>query len=182
MTTLPNTNKALLVIDAQNVILKDCYQRDEKLAKLAQAVEKARANRTPVLWIQHSDQEIIEGSQDWEIVDELSPEQNEPVIGKHFRSSFVETDLHVRLQAIGVGHIIVGGAESNNCVRHTIHSALDLGYDVTLLQDAHTAISFEWGGFVVDAARVIDEQNINFMNYQLPGRRAQALTVAEADF
>lgn len=104
------------------------------------------------------------------------------VIGKHYRSSFVDTDLHQKLQDLGVGHILVCGAESNNCVRHTIHSALELGYDVTILQDAHTAVSFEWNGFKVDAARVIDEQNTNFMDYQLPRRRAQTKPVAEASF
>lgn len=182
MTTLPNANKALIVIDAQNIILKDCYQRDQKVAKMAEAVVKARASAMPVIWIQHSDQDILLGSQDWQIVSELAPDETEIVIGKHYRSSFVDTDLHQRLQEIGVGHILVCGAESNNCVRHTIHSALELGYDVTLLQDAHTAVSFEWNGFKVDAPRVIDEQNTNFMDYQLPGRRAQSKPVAEAAF
>lgn len=182
MTTLPGANKALIVIDAQNVILKDCYQRDQKIEKMKDAVAKARANAVPVIWIQHSDQDIIQGSQDWEIVPELRADQAEVMIGKHYRSSFVETDLHQVLQGLGVGHILVCGAESNNCVRHTIHSALELGYDVTLLQDAHTAVSFEWNGFKVDAPRVIDEQNTNFMNYVLPGRKAQSKTVAESAF
>lgn len=182
MTTLPGANKALIVIDAQNIILKDCYQRDQKVAKMAEAVVAARARAIPVIWIQHSDQDILEGSQDWQIVSELSPEASEMVIGKHYRSSFVDTDLHQKLQGLGVGHILVCGAESNNCVRHTIHSALELGYDVTLLQDAHTAVSFEWNGLIVDAPRVIDEQNTNFMDYQLPGRKAQSKPVAEAAF
>lgn len=182
MTTLPGTKKALLVIDAQNVILRDCYQRDQKVAKIAEAITKAREVMLPVVWIQHSDQDIIEGSQDWQIVPELSPNSSEKVLGKHYRSSFVDTKLHQELQDLGVGHIFVCGAESNNCVRHTIHSALDLGYDVTLLQDAHTAVSFEWNGLIVDAPRVIDEQNTNFLSYQLPGRQAQAKPVGEVDF
>jgi len=182
MTTLSGTKKALLVIDAQNVILRECYQRDQKVAKISEAISKARQAMVPVVWIQHSDEDIIEGSQDWQIVPELSPSAAEKIIGKHYRSSFVETELHMQLQGLAVGHIIVCGAESNNCVRHTIHSALELGYDVTLLQDAHTAASFEWNGFIVDAPRVIDEQNTNFMSYQLPGRRAQVKPVAEADF
>ena len=182
MTTLSGTKKALLVIDAQNVILRECYQRDQKVAKISEAISKARQAMVPVVWIQHSDEDIIEGSQDWQIVPELSPSAAEKIIGKHYRSSFVETELHMQLQGLAVGHIIVCGAESNNCVRHTIHSALELGYDVTLLQDAHTAVSFEWNGFIVDAPRVIDEQNTNFMAYQLPGRQAQVKPVAEADF
>jgi nicotinamidase-related amidase len=182
MTILPGSRKALIVIDAQNVILKDCYERDLKVAKISEAIVKARAAALPVIWIQHSDEDITVGSQDWKIVPELAPISGENIIGKHFRSSFVDTELHEKLQELGVGHILVCGAESNNCVRHTIHSALDLGYDVTLLQDAHTAVGFEWNGFKVDAPRVIDEQNTNFMSYQLPGRRAESRPVAEASF
>ena len=179
---MSGNNKALLVIDAQNVILKECYQRDQKVERISEAISMARKAMTPVIWIQHSDEDIIEGSQNWQIVPELLPSSSEKNIGKHYRSSFVETELHNELQGLAVGHIIVCGAESNNCVRHTIHSALELGYDVTLLQDAHTAVSFKWNGFIVDAPSVIDEQNINFMSYQLPGRQAQVKSVAEADF
>ncbi len=182
MTTLPGGDKALIVIDAQNIILENCYLRDDKVAKMSQAVAKARSATVPVIWIQHSDEDIVEASQDWNIVPELVPDSNEIRIGKHFRSSFVDTNLHHKLQELGIGHLVICGAESNNCVRHTIHSALDLGYDVTLLQDAHTAVSFEWNGFVVDAQRVIDEQNINFMSYQLPGRRAESTPVSELVF
>ncbi len=182
MTTLPSNKSALVVIDAQNVILQDCYQRDQKVAKMVEAVSKARSASVPVIWIQHSDQDIVEGSPGWQIVSELTPKPGEQSIGKHYRSSFIETNLHEVLQGIGVGHILVCGAESNNCVRHTIHSALDLGYDVTLIQDAHTAVSFEWDGLVVDAPRVIDEQNTNFMSYQLPGRKAQAIAAQELVF
>jgi nicotinamidase-related amidase len=169
----------MLVIDAQNVILKDCYQRDQKLTKISKAIDYCRQNQTPVVWIQHSDSDIAQGSAEWEIVPELKPLQGESLVQKHYRSSFVDTDLHETLQNMQIGHLIIAGAESNNCVRHTIHSALDLGYDVTLLGDAHTAVSFEWGGMVVDAEKVIDEQNLNFMNYQLPGRSAKVVKVAD---
>lgn len=179
MTTLPNSITAMLVIDAQNVILRDCFNRDQKVRNMAKAIDYCRQKQTPVLWIQHSDADIKAGSPDWQIVPELRPVPGEPLINKHYRSSFVDTNLHETLQKIEVGHLIIARAESNNCIRHTIHSALDLGYDVTLLGDAHTAVSFEWDGLVVDAERVIDEQNLNFMNYQLPGRVARVVTVAD---
>ncbi len=179
MTTLPNSNTAMLVIDAQNVILKDCYQRDQKVNNISKAIEYCRRNQTPVVWVQHSDSDITQGSAEWEIVPELKPSPGESLVNKHYRSSFVDTNLHETLQNMQVGHLIIAGAESNNCIRHTIHSALDLGYDVTLLGDAHTAVSFEWDGLAVDAEKAIDEQNLNFMNYQLPGRSAKVVKVAD---
>ena len=67
-------------------------------------------------------------------------------------------------------------------MRHTSHTALDRGYDVTLIGDAHTTTGFEWNGFVVDAARVIDEQNTNFFHMELPGRAAKLVYAAELTF
>jgi hypothetical protein len=58
-------------------------------------------------------------------------------------------------------------------------AGLEAGYDVTLIADAHTTTGFEWNGFIVDAARTIDEQNINFMRYDLPDCSANAVKVAE---
>jgi nicotinamidase-related amidase len=179
VTTLPNSNTAMLVIDAQNVILKDCYQRDLKVSNISKAIDYFRQNNTPVIWIQHSDSDIAQGSPEWEIVPELKPAPGEEFVYKHYRSSFVDTNLHEILQTMQIGQLVVAGAESNNCIRHTIHSALDLGYDVTLLGDAHTAVSFEWDGIAVDAEKVIDEQNLNFMNYQLPGRSAKVVRVSD---
>ncbi len=182
MTTLQGSGKALLVIDPQNVILQDAYRRDETISKISEVIENARRASTPVIWVQHSDDEIVAGTSDWEFVGELNARADERLVEKHFRSAFVETNLHGILQDLGVGHIVICGAESNNCVRHTSHSALELGYDVTLVRDGHTTTSFEWDGLTVDAARVVDEQNTNLMNYQLPGRSARVIAASDLDF
>jgi nicotinamidase-related amidase len=182
MTTLGRAGSALVVIDVQNTILADAHNRDETIANIRASVEKARLASVPVIWVQHSDEEIIRGSHDWQLVDELSPLSDELTVEKHFRSCFVETNLGDLLAQGDIGHLFLCGAETNMCVRHTSHSALELGYDVTLIADAHTCTGFEWNGYVVDAARVIDEQNINLMSYQLPGRIARAVPVAEINF
>lgn len=182
MTTLQGGNKALLVIDPQNVILRDAFRRDETVSKISEVIEKARNSSVPLIWVQHSDEEIVLGSEDWNFVSELDPDPEETRIDKHFRSAFVDTTLHQVLQGLKVGHLVICGAESNNCIRHTSHTALELGYDVTLVRDAHTTTSFEWDGLVVDAARVVDEQNTNLMNYRLPGRSAQVIAAADLIF
>ncbi|MFM7013570.1 MAG: cysteine hydrolase family protein [Actinomycetota bacterium] len=182
MTTLPGTKTALLVIDVQNTIVENSFNRDQIVSNIAAAVEKARVAEVPVIWIQHSDEDIVLGSEPWQIVPELSPMSNETKIDKHYRSSFVETELNSLLQSLGVGKVVICGAESNNCVRHTSHSALELGYDITLIQDGHTTTGFEWNDFKVDAERVIDEQNTNLMGYQLPGRKAEVVPIAELIF
>jgi nicotinamidase-related amidase len=176
------TNSALLVIDVQVGVVGDAYERDAKVANISKAIEKARAESIPVIWVQHSDEGLVLESADWEIVPELKPLPSEPKVRKIYRSSFEETNLEEILKEFGVSHLYVCGAESNNCLRHTSHTALDKGYDVTLISDAHTTTGFDWNGYIVDAARVIDEQNTNFMGYSLPGRTAQAVSVTELSF
>jgi nicotinamidase-related amidase len=181
-TFTDRNNSALLVIDVQVGVMAEAFERDSKIANMAKAIDKARAEGVPVIWIQHSDEELVLESAEWEIVPELSPLPSETKVRKTFRSSFVDTNLEDVLSSLGVSHQYVCGAETNNCVRHTCHTALEMGYDLTLISDAHTTTGFEWNGYIVDAARVIDEQNTNFMGYSLPGRTAQAVSVTELSF
>ena len=181
-TFTDRNNSALLVIDVQVGVMAEAFERDSKIANMAKAIDKARAEGVPVIWIQHSDEELVLESAEWEIVPELSPLPSETKVRKTFRSSFVDTNLEDVLSSLGVSHLYVCGAETNNCVRHTCHTALEMGYDLTLISDAHTTTGFEWNGYIIDAARVIDEQNTNFMGYSLPGRTAQAVSVTELSF
>ena len=176
------TNSALLVIDVQVGVMAEAFERDVKIANMSKAIEKARGESIPVIWVQHSDGGLVLESAEWEVVSELSPMPSEARVRKTFRSSFEETNLEEVLKGLGVSHLYVCGAETNNCVRHTSHTALEEGYDVTLISDAHTTTGFEWNGYIIDAARVIDDQNTNFLDYVLPGRAARAVPVAELSF
>jgi nicotinamidase-related amidase len=170
---------ALIVIDVQVNVVKDAYLRDEKVANMVTAVTKARAASVPVIWVRHSAENLPLGSDGWQIVPELVPFDSEPIIEKRYRSSFIETNLEEVLAKLKVSQLYICGAETNNCVRHTAMGALDAGYDIVLLEDAHTTTSFEWDGFVVDAARTIDEQNTNFIGYSLPTCSADIKKVSE---
>mgnify|MGYP000037025757 FL=1 len=179
MSTLTGRDKtALIVIDVQNGVVGGSYKRDEVIANIEQAVAKARAANVPVIWVQHSDEELVIDSDAWQIVSELIPLEGEAMIRKTFRSSFEGTELGEVLASLSVSHIVICGAQSNNCVRHTGQDALAKGYDVTLISDAHTTTGYEWGGHVVSAQVVVEEQSDNF-NEQLPGRFARAVPLAQ---
>ncbi len=107
---------------------------------------------------------------------------DEVIIRKLFRSSFVETQLGALHESLGVNHLYITGAQTNNCVRHTCHGALELGYDITLISDAHTTSSYEWKGRNVIAKDVINEQNDNLSGYRLPDRRAKVVESAAITF
>lgn len=183
MSNFPDRdNAALLVIDVQNDVVSDAWNRENVIANMNTLVEKAREAGTPVIWVQHSDEGMIIGSPGWEIVPELKPNENEPHIRKTFRSSFEETDLEQVLADLKVEHLFISGAQSNNCVRHTTHAALERGYDVTLVEDAHTTSDSQWDSGTLPASIIVDETNQNFLNYSLPGRSAVIETTEKVNF
>ena len=166
MTTLGRTESALLVIDVQVGVVEDAYRREEAIAAVQLAVEKARSAHVPVVWI----------------VPELDPRADELHVSKSFKSSFEATDLETRLAALNIGHVYICGAQSDNCVRHTSHAALERGYDVTLVEDAHTTSDFRWDDQLISAQHIVNELNHAFYGYEVPGRVTTLVTSAELAF
>ena len=175
----PNT--ALVVIDAQHDVIGNAHDRDAVVGRIVRLVDQARAKAVPVVWVQHNDDDIVKGSDGWQLVDELMPAEGEPVVHKHYRSAFESTDLDSVLADLRVGTVVLCGAETAFCMRHTTHGALERGYDVTIVADAHTGNSFEWNGASVDATKAIEEMNLTYDGYALPGRGSKVLA-ADAVF
>ena len=175
-------NSALVVIDVQNEVVAGAYDLTNVVSNIGLAVEKARAAGVPVVWIQHNDVEIIKGSQGWQIVDELQPAQNEPRIDKSFRSSFEGTSLEATLEELSVGHVYLCGMQTNICVRNTFHSALQSGYDVTVLTDAHTTTDYATADGEVPAKVLVNDLNGHLDGYELPGRKISSTSVSQLDF
>ena len=182
MTTLENRpNTALLVVDVQNCVVAEAHQRDAVVANVARLVEKARQERVPVVWVQHSDQHIVRGSDDWRIVPELAPGDAEPLVEKNYGDSFEDTTLETVLSGLGVGRLIVAGAETDACIRSTLHGALARGYDATLVSDAHTTNDqTEWGA--PPPEQVIAHTNLYWTYQTAPGRTAGTAATRAIDF
>ncbi|MEU6139283.1 isochorismatase family protein [Streptomyces sp. NPDC047081] len=182
MTTLPERPKtALLVIDVQRGVVASAHERDAVVANIATLVDKARAQEVPVVWVQHSDEGLVKGSDDWHYVPELPHRASEPVVHKNYGDSFEATDLETILAAAGVGHLVVTGAETDACIRSTIHGAFTRGYDVTLVADAHTTNdNSEWGAPTPD--QVIAHTNLYWRYHSAPGRRAAVTEAEDVEF
>ena len=147
MTTLENRpNTALLVVDVQNGVVEGTPERDSVVANVGNLVEKARQEQVPVVWVQHSDEGLERGSDDWKIVPELTPDDAEPLIEKSYGDSFEDTTLESVLSGLGVGRLVVVGAQTDACIRSTLHGAFARGYDATLVSDAHTTEDLTPGG------------------------------------
>jgi nicotinamidase-related amidase len=181
MTTLTNRpNSALLVIDVQNCVVEHAHERDAVVANIASLVDQARRDRIPVVWVQHSDEEIVRGSEGWRIVPELTPRDTEPLVEKNHGDAFEATILEEALSGLGVGRLVVTGAETDACVRSTIHGGFARGYDVTLVGDAHTTgDKSAWGA--PGPGEVIAHTNL-YWNYQTaPGRTAEVVETKNVD-
>ena len=129
---------ALLVIDVQNGVVLNAFEKDSVVVQINRAIDSARANDLPVIWVQHSEDEMPIGSDFWEIIPELVPEPHDARIDKIHGSSFLETDLADVLKEHEISHLYISGAQSENCVNATTVDALERGYRVTLISDAHT--------------------------------------------
>ena len=173
MTTLSDRpNTALMVIDVQNGVVGEAHDRDAVVANISTLVDKARADAVPIVWVQHSDDGgLAQGTEAWEYVPELPRQESEPLVHKRFGDSFEGTDLEEVLAQAGVGRLIVTGAQTDECIRSTIHGAFTRGYDVTLVGDAHTTEDLsEWGAPPPD--KVIAFTNLYWENQAAPGRTA----------
>ncbi|MGH8828730.1 MAG: isochorismatase family protein [Jiangellaceae bacterium] len=182
MTTLsgrPNT--ALMVIDVQKGVVADAHQRDAVVANISTLVDKARYESVPIVWVQHSDEQLEKGSDAWEYVPELARQEAEPLVHKRFDDSFEDTDLEEVLAKAGVGRLVVTGAETDACIRSTIHGAFVRGYDVTLVGDAHTTEDQSaWGAPPPD--QVIAHTNLYWRYQTAPGRTAGVTETKDVTF
>jgi nicotinamidase-related amidase len=182
MTTLENRpNTALLVVDVQHGVVKEAHARDTTVANVASLVEQARRDAVPVIWVQHSDEHLVKGSDEWQIAPELRPDDAEPLIAKNYGDAFEDTNLETVLSDLGVGRLVVIGAETDACIRSTLHGALTRGYDTTLVSDAHTTNDqSEWGA--PPPEQVIAHTNLYWTFQTAPGRTAGTVKTAEVDF
>jgi len=182
MSTLENRpNTALLVIDVQNGAVEGAHERDAVVANVGTLVDKAREEDVPVVWVQHSSERLAKGTDNWRIVPELAPNDAEPLVDKSYADSFEETTLESVLSGLGVGRLVVVGAQTDECIRSTLHGAIVRGYDATLVSDAHTTEDQrEWGAPPPD--KVIAHTNLYWTYHKAPGRTAGTVETKDVDF
>ena len=182
MATFENRpHTALLVVDVQNGVVAGAHERDAVVANVRSLVERARREQVAVVWVQHSDDGLAAGSEEWRIVPELAPQASEPLVAKRYGDSFEDTNLEDVLSGLGVGRLVVVGAQTDACVRSTLHGAFVRGYDATLVSDAHTTEDLSaWGA--PPPAQVIAHTNLYWGEQSAPGRTAGTVETKDVDF
>jgi len=184
MATVREGNKAvLLIVDVQNGVMSEAWDARRVIGNVSRAVARAREHGVPVVWVQHNSDELPQGSPQWQWVPELVPAEGEALIHKQFNSSFEGTALEGELARLGATHIALAGAATNWCIRATAYGALDRGYDLTLVKDAHTTETIDLGGSAkIEASTLIDDLNIAMTWLRYPGRANGTADAEKVDF
>ncbi|HZF37915.1 MAG TPA: cysteine hydrolase family protein [Blastocatellia bacterium] len=152
---------ALLVIDVQVGIIDHfpSYNKDQVLKNINDLLTKARAARVPVIYLRHDGGKghPLEAHTDgWPIHQRVAPVDGEPIVEKRSCSSFYETPLQAMLDEAGISHLIVTGCKTEYCIDTACRHATTLGYDVTLIGDAHTTIDND----LLKAGQIIAHHNL----------------------
>lgn len=184
MATVREGNKGVLVVvDVQADVVKGAWEADRIIGNVARTVERARAEGVPVIWVQHSDDELVHGSPGWQWAPGLVPATGETLIHKHFNSSFEQTSLDTELATLGATHIVLAGCATNWCIRATAYGALERGYDLTLVKDAHTTKTMDLGdGKALEAQSLVTDLNIAMTWLSYPGRKNGTAKAEEVSF
>lgn len=183
MTSLKDRpNTALLIIDMQRDVVGGAFEVDRVVNNINVLIDKARSEAVPVIWVQHSDEGMAEGSEGWQYIPELAREDGEPLVHKNYNDSFEETDLESLLSERKVGRLVVTGAQTDACIRSTLHGALVRGYDATLVEDAHTTEDMREWGAPIGPEEAIGYTNLYWKWSSAPGRKGDTMPTSDVDF
>lgn len=157
------TKRAIIVVDFQNEYLPTgklpLAGMEQALANAARLIDTTRAEGDKLFHIRHEfaqpdAQVFVPGSDGVEIIPAVAPAGGEPVVLKNSPNAFRGTNLQQQLEEQGVEELVIIGAMSHMCVEGTSRAASDLGYAVTVVQDACATMDLEFQNTKVPAAQV----------------------------
>ncbi len=137
---------ALLVIDVQKGLIEPAYRSTEVLENINALLGQAHNTQTPVIYIQHDGPKgdgLEAGTANWQIHPAIAPQEGDAVIHKKASDSFHKTALQRELESRGIKHLVVVGGQTEYCVETTCRRATTLGYNVTLVGNAHTTEDYD---------------------------------------
>ncbi len=134
---------SLVIIDMQKASFDQTvrYDAEGTIVRINRLSKWVRKNGGKVIFIQHDGSEESRHnpfSKGWEILDELTKDEDDLVIRKTICDSFYRTSLESTLKDIGVRQLIITGCATDFCVDTTVRSALSRDFSVIVPSDCHT--------------------------------------------
>ena len=176
-----STDTALVVIDVQIGLIEEAYHRDEILDTINQLLARARGNGTPVMYVQHdgpTGHGLEKGTDRWQIHPAIAPREGEAIVHKETSDSFHKTRFQAELDARGIKHLVVTGGQTDWCVNASVCRAIYLGYNVTLVSDAHTTYDCE----TLSAPQIIAFYNELLDGYEVDEHEIRVKPASEISF
>lgn len=138
-----SSGTALLLIDVQRGLDDPrCGARNNPDAehRIAELLAAWRQAGRPVIHVQHlslePDSPLREDAPGHVFKSEAMPWADEPVFRKHVNSGFIGTGLEAHLRGRGIETLVVAGLTTDHCVSTTVRMAANLGFAVTVVEDA----------------------------------------------
>jgi len=136
---------ALVIIDIQNDYFPagnyELVNSVEASLKAKDLLEHFRQRNLTVVHVRHlsvrpGSTYFIPGTEGAEIHASVQPLPDEKIVTKNYPNGFRETDLHDYLLEQDIEHLVIAGMMSHMCVDSTARAGKDLGYRVTIAEDA----------------------------------------------
>ena len=169
----------LLVIDMQkSMFLTPRLNTDSVVSNINSLARFIRQNGGVVLYVQHNgtvEEGLAEGTQGWEIIDELDVQADDMKMTKTACDAFYETNLATILTGLKADNVVITGAATEFCVDTTLRSCLSKGFNLTAIADAHTTADREH----LSARSIVEHHNWTWANLILPEVDIKVVTTAD---
>src|SRR5690348_16307188 len=118
---------ALVIIDVQMGLFDEAYEEDrEVLGHIKGLIERAHEAGSPVVYVQHNGwagHPLEPGAPGFPIHPAIAPAEGDLIVQKPASDSFYDTTLQRELDARGVTHVVIVGAQTEFCVDTTCRRA-----------------------------------------------------------
>ncbi|MGT3280970.1 isochorismatase family protein [Yersinia enterocolitica] len=164
--------KVVIVIDMQNGVLANPrFDSAGRVARINQLIDHAEQ----VIFIQHIEDDMTEGSELWQLLSELHHPESAISVNKTACDSFYRTSLDNVIAKLGATHLTICGCTTDYCVDTTVKIAASKGYALTIASDAHTTADRRH----VTAQQLIAQHNEVWSELAIPGNRITVKTTQQ---
>jgi nicotinamidase-related amidase len=171
---------ALVVIDLQNAVIADAWDRDGVARRTGALIERARDEGVPVIFVRHEEPgELERGGWGWRFDAHVAPLPGERVVTGQYPDPFANTMLADALDAMDVTHLVIAGARTDGAIQATVYRGIAEGWHVTLVADCHTTSKVSGG---VPGGAVISHANAALASLEYPGRVVEVVPHDEVCF
>src|SRR3990167_8720365 len=156
-------NTALLSIENQNDYLPNgripLTNSQEACAKTHEVINAFRAKKLPVIHVQHISTQpdaayLLPCTKGADFYQTVQPVKGEVIIKKHYPNSFKDTQLLNHLIKNQINHLLICGMITHLAIDATVRAAHDLGFSVTVLEDACAAHQLEFHNNIIPTQQV----------------------------